>query len=117
IRASAVSGDWRPINGRLELVAVCAVNCPGFPIPRTMVASGAAVSLVAAGIEPIIEQALRKRAAIDIENGIQAGVSIFHERIRNVEAVLASAQMDQLRHRVKMPAPVTASVSVEDLRS
>ena len=34
IRASSVSGDWRPINGHLELVAVCAVNVPGFPIPR-----------------------------------------------------------------------------------
>ena len=117
IRASAVSGDWRPINGRLELVAVCAVNCPGFPIPRTLVSSGATVSLVAAGIEPIIEQTLRKRASIDIESGIQAGVTIFHERIRNVEAVLASAQMDQLRHRVRMPAPVVSSASVESLRS
>lgn len=117
IRASAVSGDWRPINGRLELVAVCAVNCPGFPIPRTMVASGATLSLVAAGIEPIIEQALKRQAAIDIESGIQAGVNIFHERIRNVEAVLASAQMDQLRHRVRMPKPVTASADIAELRS
>lgn len=48
-RASAPSGDWRPINGTLELVAVCQVNVPGFPIARARVASGAVMALVAAG--------------------------------------------------------------------
>jgi hypothetical protein len=32
LRASALSGDWRPIGGRLELVALLAVNTPGFTI-------------------------------------------------------------------------------------
>ena len=49
LRASAPSGDWRPINGSLELVAVCQVNVPGFPIARAMVASGKVMALVAAG--------------------------------------------------------------------
>ena len=49
LRASAPSGDWRPIRGSLELVAVCQVNVPGFPIARARVASGAVVALVAAG--------------------------------------------------------------------
>jgi hypothetical protein len=49
LRASAPSGDWRPIGGSLELVAVCQVNVPGFPIARAMVASGEVVALVAAG--------------------------------------------------------------------
>jgi hypothetical protein len=49
LRASAPSGDWRPINGNLELVAVCQVNVPGFPIARAMVASGKVMALVAAG--------------------------------------------------------------------
>jgi hypothetical protein len=49
LRASAPSGDWRPINGQLELVAVCQVNVPGFPIARAMVASGKVLALVAAG--------------------------------------------------------------------
>jgi len=29
-----VSGDWRRVGGNLELVAVCAVNTPGFPVLR-----------------------------------------------------------------------------------
>lgn len=112
IRASAVSGDWRPINGRLELVAVCAVNTPGFPIPRARVASGTPIAMVAAGIEPIIEQAMRVRADRDIEAGIEAGLGLFRERIRNVEAILASGQIEQLRERVH--APVVASGSTDN---
>ena len=49
LRASAPSGDWRPIRGALELVAVCQVNVPGFPIARAMVSSGQIMALVAAG--------------------------------------------------------------------
>lgn len=49
LRASAPSGDWRPIRGSLELVAVCQVNVPGFPIARAMVAGGQITALVAAG--------------------------------------------------------------------
>ncbi|MGS2588093.1 2'-5' RNA ligase family protein [Streptomyces hebeiensis] len=36
-KASPVSGDWRRIGGSLELIAVCSVNTPGFPIPRARV--------------------------------------------------------------------------------
>lgn len=110
IRASSVSGDWRPINGNLELVAVCAVNCPGFPIPRARTADGSPIALVAAGIEPIVEQAMYARAEIDIEAGISAGLSLFRERMRNVEALLASVQMEDLRERVhSLNTPVDES--------
>lgn len=36
-RSSPVSGDWRRIGGALELIAVCSVNTPGFPVPRARV--------------------------------------------------------------------------------
>jgi hypothetical protein len=55
LRASAPSGDWRPVQGRLELVAVCQVNVPGFPIARARVASGYVTALVAAGASAIAE--------------------------------------------------------------
>src|SRR5690606_35995190 len=52
LRASPLSGDWRYINGSLELVGALAVNLPGFPIPRTqaVIASGEMYGIVAAGI-------------------------------------------------------------------
>lgn len=37
-RSSPVSGDWRRVAGSLELIAVCSVNTPGFPVPRARVA-------------------------------------------------------------------------------
>jgi len=69
LRASAPSGDWRPINGRLELVAICQVNVPGFPTARSMVASGKVMALVAAGARPLAEmkqKSLEERLA-DLE--------------------------------------------------
>lgn len=35
LRGASPSGDWRRIGGALEMVAVLAVNVPGFPVPRT----------------------------------------------------------------------------------
>lgn len=36
-RSSPVSGDWRRVGGALELIGVCSVNTPGFPVPRARV--------------------------------------------------------------------------------
>lgn len=53
IRAAAPSGDWRPINGSHELIAICQVNHPGFPVPRceALVAGGQVQAIVAAGAQ------------------------------------------------------------------
>lgn len=54
--AAPVSGDWRQVNGALELVGLLAVNVPGYPVPRpaARVASGVLeeprLALVAAGL-------------------------------------------------------------------
>lgn len=51
LRASAVSGDWRPLGINDELIAVLAVNTPGFPIkPVALMVDGERKSLVAAGV-------------------------------------------------------------------
>ena len=76
LRASAPSGDWRPIKGQLELVAVCQVNVPGFPIARARVASGAVMALVAAGAQvlarmksdPVTELSSRIEKLEQLEN-------------------------------------------------
>ena len=38
VRANPPSGDWRPVNGQHELIAVLAVPVPGFPTPRAQTA-------------------------------------------------------------------------------
>jgi hypothetical protein len=52
-----VSGDWREIGGALEMIAVCSVNTPGFPVPRARVsfALGRQRTLVASsGVVPVL---------------------------------------------------------------
>jgi hypothetical protein len=54
--SSPVSGDWRSIGGSLEMIAVCSVNTPGFPVPRARVsmAQGAQRSLIGTfGVTPV----------------------------------------------------------------
>lgn len=63
-KSSPVSGDWRRIGGGLELIAVCSVNTPGFPVPRARVAfaNGHQRALIGTfGITPVagtLEQAV-----------------------------------------------------------
>jgi hypothetical protein len=83
IRASSVSGDWRPINGSLEMVAVCAVNVPGFPIPRARVAGGQPVALVAAGTGDLVDLArFSDHTVADIT------AAAFHDRLCLIEDVV-----------------------------
>lgn len=55
-KASPVSGDWRRVGGALELIAVCSVNAPGFPVPRARVSFslGSQLALIAgSGLVPV----------------------------------------------------------------
>lgn len=69
IRASTPSGDWRPIRGKLELIAVCQVNVPGFPIARAMVASGHTMALTAAGASELAR--LRPDPILDLARRVE----------------------------------------------
>ena len=88
VRASSVSGDWRPINGNLELVAVCSVNVPGFPIPRARVASGQVVALVAAGTEELVELSLQGRSDDGLREVLNATTASIDARMRQLEDAL-----------------------------
>lgn len=48
VRSAPLSGDWRPIKGKLQLIAAHAVNVPGFPIARgkVLVASGVTEAII-----------------------------------------------------------------------
>lgn len=57
LKAAALSGDWRLVNGSMELIGLLAVNVPGFPVPRPRMALAASaegedvpLALVAAGV-------------------------------------------------------------------
>lgn len=102
LRASAPSGDWRPIGRGLELVAACQVNVPGFPIARARVASGQTMALVAAGS---FDMAMRRFRDLDVDT--QTRIHALEEAVSklggNVETLVASAldaRKAELRSRV-----------------
>lgn len=96
LRAAAPSGDWRPINGSLELVAVTQVNVPGFPVARARVASGAVVALVAAGARPLAVQ----------KASLLADAAVL-ERIDGLERLVMGEQQDEQGDLIVEEVPET----------
>jgi hypothetical protein len=92
LRASAPSGDWRPIKGNLELVAVCQVNVPGFPIARARVASGAVMALVAAGASELAKMKLDPATTLNTASDIESRLMFAKSRLE--KALVASAPQD-----------------------
>lgn len=92
--ASALSGDWRRIGGSLELVAALAVNVPGFPVPRLLMASGQPEALVAAGharaLDPLSEQEEWRQA-------IEARMQRLEMRTNGLQPLAADAIRKRLR--------------------
>ena len=98
LRASAPSGDWRPIKGGLELVAVCQVNVPGFPIARARVASGQVMALVAAGASVLAQ--LKHDPLADIQARLDRVESVTTEPLV-AAANEAKARMESMTAAVK----------------
>lgn len=73
LRGAKLSGDWRKVDGEFELIALLAVNVPGFPVPRARALVSSIdggqpepVTLTAAGImifatETLITEAEQQR--------------------------------------------------------
>lgn len=98
LRASPMSGDWRRLGSALELVAVLAVNTPGFPIPRPagVVASGDMQTLVAAGV-------VAREPADDQPDGGSADGRILARLVAR-ERESDRAKVESTRRRLKVDA-------------
>jgi hypothetical protein len=93
LRRSPLSGDWRRINGNLELVAALAVNTPGFPI-ISLNASGEPVALCAAGV--ILEDGTIMAAQpLELERPDQERAA----RLERIEAAAAALTRSRLARR------------------
>lgn len=131
-RASAPSGDWRPINGRLELVAVCQVNVPGFPTPRVLTASGEVFALVAAGSQTLLElrqspeQALATRLdaleQAEFEKAKAAALQALEPMVKEREAELsakvqiARSSLEALQESINAELSAKAEKEAQRLR-
>lgn len=106
IRASTPSGDWRPIRGKLELIAVCQVNVPGFPIARAMVASGHTTALVAAGASTLAH--MRPDPILDLARRVQdleaAGKVDGDDLVARVASAMERVKPHRERHAAELAA-------------
>jgi hypothetical protein len=127
LRASAPSGDWRPINGQLELVAVCQVNVPGFPIARALVASGKIMALVAAGanymailksdhVEHFITRAELLSQLSSSAPNLKSRLRSAKKSARTFAVTSAAKKVENLKERALVAAAITelAKFSEED---
>jgi hypothetical protein len=89
LRAAPLSGDWRRHGSGLELVAALAVNVPGFPVVRSVAASGAPLALVAAGAQPVIEASRPRLDDAAVEAAVARAMAPY--RLREARARLAAA--------------------------
>jgi uncharacterized Zn ribbon protein len=106
LRASAPSGDWRPIKGALELVAICQVNVPGFPIARARVASGQVMALVAAGASVLAQlkndPLTELHSRIDkLEAPLIAASNSAKDRMRAITAAIKAAELSNKVNKMK----------------
>lgn len=105
LRRSPLSGDWRRVNGNLELVAALAVTTPGFPVTR--VDGNRQLALVAAGVvspsdvgggpEPTSLTVSEDTRSVDIERVTQEVVASIRAQNRRTERLATIATADQMR--------------------
>ena len=77
LRAAKLSGDWRKFGNKLRLVALLAVNVPGFPVPRmrTAMSQGRQTALVAASINTVDLDDIESRKQEDALCSVIASLS------------------------------------------
>lgn len=128
LRALTPSGDWRPTNGTLELVAVQAVNVPGFPVAREALAASSLRQPAAAMEAPRIGLAASGEVASLVAAGMVARCGECAERERQARALTAGmngvdeminllksfrADLARLDRRTRHLEPVAASALAE----
>ena len=124
LRLAGVSGDWRGIDGRMELVAALAVNVPGFPLPRTeeLVAAGAPVALVAAGMiappAPPTADEVEAMVAAAVDARLREDRAVERRRaaaVAKVEGITASVVTDRRARVAGEVERVQAARACDDL--
>lgn len=111
LRASAPSGDWRPIKGSLELVAVCQVNVPGFPVARARVASGQVMALVAAGAQVLAK--MKSNPVADLDARIKRLESPLVAAAEEAKARVAAIKAEEVAKKFNSSLQEFADISEE----
>jgi hypothetical protein len=99
LMCSDVSGDWRRIGGNLELVAVLAVNVPGFPKVRVAEAEGLVASIsIPAFTSEMTYNARMTKAVERIASSIGRSRS---DRIAQIAKRVNAPRIDRIARKIK----------------
>lgn len=107
LKRSPLSGDWRPIGGRREMIAALAVNSGGFPIPRESLTASAAGqyqpgALVAAGVlapEGYTEPGTQAQPGMTADDFRQFAIEAYRTFREQEDREAAEAEQAE-RHRI-----------------
>lgn len=90
LRAAKISGDWRKLNGRADMIAAHCVNVPGFPIPRP---AAHLLASAAYGEEALIAAVGLGIVGVDYPDPVrtQARIEALAARAQGLDALLAAA--------------------------
>lgn len=89
LMASDVSGDWRRVGAGLELVAVLAVNVPGFGKARVRQEQGLVAALITRTSQPVSDDEVLRRAAERI------AASIGRSTVDRINALRARVKVEK----------------------
>ena len=103
LMASDISGDWREIGGKMEMIAALAVNVAGFPVAA--VRDRVQVALVAAGVVHRPEDDIAELVNLGIQAAFERRAKMAKLRARSVDWTAEAAanrqrRMAELRERV-----------------
>jgi hypothetical protein len=100
LRRSPVSGDWRRMEGRLELVAALAVNTPGFPIVASLEGSDEVECIIAAGVlladGTVVSEMTDDLEDNEVEAKLRAKVDALDEKITRMLAARRARTYDKM---------------------
>ena len=93
LRLSPLSGDWRRVDGNMELIAALAVNTPGFPVLRASAMDEELEVLLAAGV---VEQPTADFITMPVPDKEDAMI-----KLQEIDAFLESAAKAERLERVR----------------
>lgn len=93
LRLSPLSGDWRRVDGNLELIAALAVNTPGFPVLRASALDDEPEVLLAAGM---VEQPAADFVAVSTSGRKDAMI-----KLQEIDAFLEAAAKAERLERIR----------------
>lgn len=99
IKSNPPSGDWRGVNGQLEMIAALAVPVPGFPVPR------AEMAVVSSGDEVEVQSLILSSGEYELQPLVRSALiacGALEDTQSQIELLAAEAEEDPVQALVTL---------------